>query len=84
MTVGRVCEEVFADVVIGRDAVVPLLVYLVQALLDKYAREGPVIVREAEVTKAINDFKSHSELHHLSTVPLALLTLGCSACSLKC
>ena len=45
---------------------------MVQALLDKYHREGPVITWEEEVRRTISQIRSENNVHYLTMVPSPL------------
>jgi hypothetical protein len=47
---------------------------MVQALLDKYHREGPVITWEEDVRRTISQIRSENNVHYL-TVVLSPLTM---------
>lgn len=43
-----------------------------QALLEKYRREGPTIIRQDQVEQAIREIKSQNHMHQLGVVLISL------------
>jgi hypothetical protein len=48
---------------------------MVQALLDKYHREGPVITWEEEVRRTISQIRNENNVHYLTMVPTFTLII---------